>query len=200
VQRLSRTLLQLNIATRTYHVDADTPWLDLMVPSVTIERYVAHLLKVYGFEAPIEAAFRYTPGLASRVDLRARTRAGLLAHDLVRLGTSASQLAQLPQRFTTFNSVTEALSWMYVVERATLLHPGVHRYLVDRLGEAGYVSSYLTAYNGMASLRWSELGVALDAEATSASVTRQLVLGASQAFCAQREWFHETEALRPTAT
>lgn len=200
MQRLSRTLLQLNIATRTYHVDADTSWLDLMVPSVAIEGYVAHLVKVYGFEAPIEAAFRYTPGLASRVDLRARTRAGLLAHDLVRLGTSASQLAQLPQRFTTFNSVIEALGWMYVVERATLLHSGVHRYLVYRLAEVGHASSYLTAYQGTASLRWSELGAALDAEATSASVTRQLVLAASQAFCAQREWFHETEALRSTAT
>lgn len=196
VQRLSRTLLQLNIATRTYHVDADTPWLDLMVPSVGIERYIEHLIKVYGFEAPIESALRYTPGVASRVDLRTRTRAGLLAHDLLRLGVTASQLAQLPQRFTTFGSVVEALGWLYVVERSTLLHPGVHRYLTLHLPEVVCASSYLAAYDGLASLRWSELGVAFDAEASSASVTRQLVVAASQAFCAQREWFQEREALR----
>jgi heme oxygenase len=200
VQRLSRTLLQLNIATRTYHVDADTPWLDLMVPSVGIERYISHLIKVYGFEAPIESAFRYTPGLASRIDLRGRTRAGLLAHDLMRLGTTASQLTQLPQRFTTFSSVVEALGWMYVVERSTLLHAGVHRYLLQRLPEVSHASSYLSAYDGLASLRWAELGVAFDAEATSASVTREIALAASQAFCALRAWFHQGEALRSTAT
>jgi heme oxygenase len=197
---MSRTQLQLNVATRAYHVDADTPWLDLMVPDISIQRYVSYLLKVYGFEAPIEAAFRYTPGLASRVDLRARTRAGLLAHDLMRLGTSASQLAQLPQRFTTFSSVVEALGWMYVVERSTLLHAGVHRYLVEHLPDVSQASSYLLAYEGVASLRWSELGAALDSEASSASVTRPLVLAANQAFCAHREWFHEREELRSTAT
>lgn len=200
VQRLSRTLLQLNIATRSYHVDADTPWLDLTVPRVEPQHYVSHLIKVYGFEAPIESAFRYTPGLASRVDLRSRTRAGLLAHDLMRLGVSASQLAQLPQRFTTFGSVIEALGWMYVVERSTLLHPGVHRDLALRLPEVACASTYLTAYDGMASLRWSELGIALDTESSSAAVTRQLALAASQAFCAQREWFHVREPLRSFAT
>lgn len=200
MQPLSRTLLQLNIATRAHHVDADTPWLDLMVPRIGTEQYVSYLIKVYGFEAPIEAAFRYTPGLALRIDLRARTRAGLLAHDLMRMGTSASQLAQLPQRFTTFSSVIEALGWMYVVERSTLLHAGVHRYLVDRIPEVSQASSYLSAYGGVANLRWSELGIALDTEASSAVVTRQLVLAASQAFCAHRAWFQEREGLRSTAT
>jgi heme oxygenase len=200
VQRLSRTLLQLNIATRSYHVDADTPWLDLMVPSVGLQRYIDHLMRVYGFEAPIESAFHYTPGLSSRVDLRARTRAGLLAHDLLRLGISASQLAQLPQHFTTFGSVVEAMGWMYVVERTTLLHAGVHRYLIQRLPELADAASYLSAYDGMASSRWSELGAAFDAEATSPAITRQLVVASSQAFCAQHKWFHNREPLRSLGT
>jgi heme oxygenase len=196
VQVLSRALLQLNIATRSYHVDADTPWLELMVPSVGVERYIGHLVKVYGFEAPIESAFRYTPGLASRIDLRARTRAGLLAHDLMRLGMTASQIAQLPQRCTTFGSVTEAMGWLYVIERSTLLHAGVLRYLTQRLPEVTYASSYLSAYDGMASLRWNELGLAFDSVAASGAVTRQVVLAASHAFCALREWFDKSDAMR----
>ena len=199
MHRLSRTLLQLNIATRAYHVDADMPWLDLMIASVKTERYAAHLLKVYGFEAPIESAFRYTPGLAARIDLRSRSRAGLLVQDLMRLDMTASHIAQLPQRFTTFNNPLEALGWMYVVERATLLHAGAYRHLSTHLPQASNALSYLSAYDGMASLRWSELGEALEAVASSAADTRKLVLAASQAFCALNEWFHESDALRSLA-
>src|SRR4030081_2093862 len=102
MQRLSRTVIQLNIATREHHLAVDAPWLDLMDPTVGKHRYVKHLVKIYGFEAPVEAAFRYTPGLGELVDLRARTRSGLLAQDLMRLGMSASRLTDMPQRFTTF--------------------------------------------------------------------------------------------------
>src|SRR4030095_8815125 len=133
VQRLSRTLLQLNIATRKHHDAADAPWLDLMVPSVDTRDYGDHLIKIYGFEAPLESALRYTPGLSTLIDLRARTRTGLLAQDLMRLGMTASQIANLPQRFVAFSDAVDALGWMYVVERAALRHGGVLRYLVEHL-------------------------------------------------------------------
>src|SRR5437868_12190691 len=82
--RLSRTLIQLNLATQEHHIAADAAWLELLVPGVTRARYVEHLIKVYGFEAPLEAALRYTPGLSSVIDVR--PRAGLIAQDLMRLG------------------------------------------------------------------------------------------------------------------
>ena len=200
VQRLSRTLIQLNIATRPHHVAADAPWLDLMVPEVEPRDYIAHLVKVYGFEAPLEAAFRYTPGLGSLIDLRGRMRTGLLAQDLLRLGMSASQIAQLPQRFTTFTHAGVALGWMYVVERSTLLHGGVRRYLAQRLPEAACASSYVSAYDGTAGARWSELGAAFDAVAHSPSMTRQIVRAGNQGFRALRDWFHPGIALRSVGT
>jgi heme oxygenase len=190
VQRLSRTLIQLNIATRPHHAAADQPWLDLMGPSVDKSRYLALLLLVYGFEAPLDSAFRYTPGLTSLIDLRGRTRTGLLAQDLMRLGVSASQLAQLPQRFMTFSSAAEALGWMYVVERATLVQGSARRHLIQRLPELTCATSYLEAYDGVTSLRWSELGSAFDGVATAPMVTRQLIRAATEGFRAMRDWFH----------
>jgi heme oxygenase len=195
VQRLSRTLIRLNIATRAHHAAADEPWLDLMVPTVEKDAYTAHLIEVYGFEAPLEAAFRYTPGLTSLIDLRARMRTGLLAQDLLRLGMTASQIAQLPQRFATFASAGEALGWMYVIERSTLLHGSVRRYLMTRLPDLACATSYLSAYDGSASARWAELGDAFDALAQTPTMTQACVRAAHQAFRAQREWFQNRDAM-----
>lgn len=190
VQRLSRTLIQLNIATRPHHVDADRPWLDLMGPAVDRARYMALLILVYGFEAPLDSAFRYTPGLSALIDLRGRMRTGLLAQDLMRLGMSASQIAQLPQRFMTFSSAAEALGWMYVVERATLVQGTARRHLIQRIPELISATTYLEAYDGVTGLRWSELGSAFDAVTTAPSVTHQLIRAAADGFRAMREWFH----------
>lgn len=194
MQRLSRTLIQLNIATRAHHVEADQPWLDLMGPGVDRARYAALLILVYGFEAPLDSAFRYTPGLSALLDLRGRTRTGLLAQDLMRLGMSASHIAQLPQRFMTFSSAAEALGWMYVVERATLVQGTARRHLIQRIPDLTSATTYLEAYDGVTSLRWSELGSAFDAVATSPSVTRQLIGAATEGFRAMREWFHSFAA------
>jgi heme oxygenase len=200
MQRLSRTVIQLNMATRSHHVEADAPWLDLMVPTTGKHRYLNHLLKVYGFEAPLEAALRYTPGVGALVDLRARMRSGLIAQDLIRLGVSASRLADLPQRFVTFAGPAEALGWMYVIERATLLHGSIRRYLIQHIPGAEEATSYLAAYDGEAGQRWRELGSAFDAISPSPVVTRQIISAAHAGFHALCEWFRATDASQQAST
>jgi len=191
---LSRTLIQLNLATRERHPTADGLWLELMVPGVRKSDYIRQLIMVYGFEAPLEAALRYTPGLNALVDLRAHSRAGLLVQDLMRLGIGPSRIAGLAQRFTTFSSPAEALGWMYVVERATLLHGSVRRFLNARLMELSSASSYLSAYDGVTGDRWSDLGGALDAVAATPAGKRQLLRAADLGYEALAQWF----CVRPT--
>lgn len=200
MQRLSRTLLQLNLATQEHHVAADAPWLELLVPSVTRWQYVEHLIKVYGFEAPLEAALRYTPGLSALVDLRSRVRSGRIVQDLMRLGLSAGRIATLGQRFVTFSSTLEALGWMYVAERAALLHAAVRRYLTLRVPDLDSATSYLSAYDGVAGDRWSDLGNALEAVAHTPLAEHQLVLAAHQGFLGFCEWFDGGTALRSVGT
>jgi len=200
MQPLSRTVIRLNMATRSHHMEADAPWLDLMSSGVTRQRYLAQLCRVYGFEAPLEAAFRYTPGLSALVDLRARTRSGLIAQDLIRLGMSASRLADLPQRFTTFANHAEALGWMYVIERSTLLHAGVRRYLTQHLPGLADATTYLAAYDGVTGLRWSELGSALDTMPQDPTELPQILRAANAGFRAMRDWFRDDESLQQVGT
>jgi heme oxygenase len=200
MQRLSRTLIHLNVVTREHHAAADAPWLDLMGATVEKQAYASHLIRVYGFEAPLEAAFRYTPGLAVLLDLRVRTRAGLIVQDLMRLGLGPARIAQLEQRFATFSTAAEALGWMYVAERSTLLHGAVRRYLALRIPEAADALSYLSAYDGVAAARWSDLGNALDAVAEVPSVKRQLLRATHEGFLALCEWHHGGLALQPVGT
>lgn len=195
--RLSRMLIQLNLATREHHIAADTPSLELLVPTVSKQRYIEHLIKVYGFEAPLEAALRYTPGLSSLVDRR--PRAGLIVQDLMRLGLGAGRIAALGQRFMTFSSTTEALGWLYVAERATLLHDTVRRYLTRRIPALDCATSYLAAY-GDAGRRWSELGNAMEMVAHAPPAKRQLIRAANQGFLAWRDWFDGGTALLSVGT
>jgi heme oxygenase len=200
MQRLSRTLIRLNLATRQYHTRADAGWLDLRRPSVVKQDYVEQLIKVYGFEAPLESALRYTPGVQPLVDLRARMRAGLIVQDLVRLGLGPGRIAALPQRFISFATASEALGWMYVVERATLIHGSVRRYLMVRIPEASRASSYLAAYDGVAAARWSNFGSALDAVAQSPDVENQVLRAANQGFAALCAWLAVSQTYSAVGT
>ncbi|HEX3762633.1 MAG TPA: biliverdin-producing heme oxygenase [Kofleriaceae bacterium] len=200
MQRLTRTLIQLNLATREHHVAADEPWLELLVPTVSRRQYIEQLVKVYGFEAPLEAALRYTPGLSALVDLRPRVRTGLIVQDLMRLGLGPGRIAALGQRFMTFSSTVEALGWMYVAERATLLHGAVRRYLSLRIPDLGGATNYLAAYDGVAGDRWGDLGTALDTVAHTPAAKHQLMRAANQGFLAFCEWFDGGTALRSVGT
>src|SRR6185369_3339728 len=61
--------------------------------------YRLYLVRMYGFHAPIERALMASPQLAAVVpDAAMRNhKAGLLAHDLLALGASPRELAQLPR-------------------------------------------------------------------------------------------------------
>jgi heme oxygenase len=152
-----------------------------------------HLVRVYGFEAPLEAAHAYTPGLPSVIDVRSRVRSGLIARDLLALGISPARIAELPQgMIAPFATVAEALGWMYVYERSALLHEPVRRYLVARFPQLAGATSYLAA-GGEA--RWSEFADALEPYVRTRALQQHVVLGARDAFRCALEWFRGREAL-----
>jgi heme oxygenase (biliverdin-IX-beta and delta-forming) len=186
----SAMLLRLNTETRGEHSRADQPWLALLDADVTRARYLDHLVAIYGFEAPFEAAVALTHGVAERVQLRQRARSGLIVQDLLALGLTPSQIARLPQcqLDMPFRDPAEALGWMYVVERATLLHDAVRRYLEDRLEVSG-ACGYLSAYDGVAGARWQDLGRALDEVAAAPPAPDQIVAATRSAFACHRHWF-----------
>ena len=186
----SAMLTRLNMETRRDHSRADQPWLELLGADVTRARYVEHLVTLYGFEAPFEASIALTPGIGDRLQLRLRSRSGLIVQDLLALGLTPSRIARLPQcnLMLPFRDLPEALGWMYVVERATLLHDAVRHYLEDRLAVAG-ACGYLSAYDGVASTRWQELGRALDEAAAIPQAPEHIIAATRTAFACHRDWF-----------
>jgi heme oxygenase len=158
---------------------------------VTRWDYLQHLVKSYGFEAPLEAALAYTPQLKQVIDLRERSRAGLAVQDLLALGLSAGDVAKLPQCFpiAPFGSALEALGWMYVNERATLRYDGVLRYLTDRLPAARGALAYLSVYAGNVNRRWNELGHSIDQLARTPQRMATVVTAAHAAFRCLHGWY-----------
>jgi len=182
-------LTRLQLETRALHPEADAPWVDLMSSQATRDDYVATLLRTYGFEAPIEAAVALTPGMSAVLPLRQRARSGFIVQDLLSLGFTPSRIARLPQcsQIVPFRDVAEALGWMYVVERATLLHDTVRRALESRLPLQSF--SYLSAYDGAVGQRWQDFGHALDyVTLTHDNGAAQIVAAARVAFAAQHGW------------
>ncbi len=186
-------LARLDVETRPYHASADGLWRDLMEGSATPATYMHHLVRVYGFEAPLEAALAYTPGLSSVIDARGRVRSGLIVRDLLELGISAAKIAELPQSMIApFGSVAEALGWMYVSERASILHEPVRRYLVARFPTLAGATCYLAA-GGEA--RWNEFADALEPYVRTRALQQQVAAAARDAFRCALDWFRGREAV-----
>lgn len=190
-------LARLNTETRAQHPEADFPWLELMSADVSRSRYIDQLVATYGFEAPVEAVLALTPHLNEIIPLRPRARSGFIVEDLLALGITASKLARTPQcrDILPFRDPAEALGWMYVIERATLLHEAVRLHVTTRIANVS-AWSYLSAYRGTATQKWAELGAALDSFAITPASADAIVSAARTAFTLQRDWFATNPAQR----
>lgn len=186
-------LARIDVETRAYHVGTDGVWRDLMEGTATPATYMHQLMRVYGFEAPLEAALAYTPEIAAVIDVRGRVRSGLIARDLLALGISAGKIATLPQcMIAPFASVAEALGWMYVSERSALLHDPVRRHLIARFPQLAEATSYLAAASDT---RWNEFADALEPYVRTRALQQQVLAGARDASRCALEWFRGREVM-----
>ena len=188
--------MKLNMATRYSHAEVDEPWLDLLRPTVSRAHYLNHLVRTYGVLAPFEGACKYTPGLNRILDLVQQTRAGLIAQDLLALGLTPVQVATVPQchAITTFRNVAEALGWLYVIERSTLLQDGIRRHLLQQLPEVEPACAYLSAYEGRAGEHWMTFGRVLDRIGARVEVADEIVSAANVGFEIVKKWSRNPRA------
>lgn len=168
-----------------------------MTPDVTTRAYVDQLVRVYGFEGPLEAALAYTPNLELVIDVHERFRAGFIAQDLLGLGLRPAEVARLPQCvLAPFASPLEGLGWLYAIERTTLLHDEIRRYLHVRLPAAFDACVYLSAGEGMVNARWYELGRRIDRTARTSRMVEDVIAGAHAAFRSWLDWSARDTLLR----
>ena len=182
---------RLNDETRVHHGEADASFDQLFVTSTKVRQYIGFLIRVYGFEAPVEAALAATPGLEDLLDLESRSRSSRISADLMALGLLPTEIAALPMCLNVpqFRGAAEALGWMYVTERTTLTHSVVRRHLLTTMPrEMNKASAYLTSYAGVVGTRWRELGHALDLVGMHPAIADRVIGAAHDAFRCHRRW------------
>jgi len=180
------------------HVEVEREWYGLLRDrSVAREEYGRQLTVTYGFESPFELACSQIPGLAGAIDLRGRWRAGLIVRDLLALGVAPEDVSRIRcHALARFQDAAEALAWMYVVERPTLIYGELRDDLTSRFVDLSHATAYLGAYDGTASRRWAELGIALDRVCISDRVCARVVDAAHAAFRARSDWRAGSAPLR----
>jgi heme oxygenase len=189
---------RLSAETKRHHADADSDFDVLFLQDTTTANYLVFLMRVYGFEVPLETALATTPNLELMLDLSERRKTQFLVEDVQALGLTARDLDQLPQclAIPQFRGAAEALGWMYVVERATLAHAVIRRHLLTRLPrEMATASQYLRSYEGVLGSRWRSFGVVLDDVARQPAIADRIVTAANEAFRAQRRWIQHEQAV-----
>lgn len=187
---------RLNEETSNHHAEADSDLDVLFRKDATSTDYMLYLMRIYGFEAPLESTLVMTPALDLMIDLKERSRAGLIASDLLALGLRPSQVADVPMCLTvpSFRGAAEALGWMYVVERATLAHSIIRHHLLTKFPTVmARASSYLQSYSGVVGTRWRKFGATLDHVARHPAIADRLVASANEAFRCQRRWVQQDQ-------
>ena len=185
-------LSQLNASTRHFHADVDEPWLGLLRPDVGPSDYLTVLVRTYGLVAPFESACKYTPGLGQLIDLRHLMRAGLIAQDLLALGLTPAQVSTIATcpSITMFMTLHEALGWLYVIERSTLLQDGIRRHLQHRVPQLEKASSFLASYDDG---HWSVFGQVLEAVGSDLEALHEIISASQSAFEIARRWLKTGE-------
>jgi heme oxygenase len=185
-------LARLAGETRVHHAEADAD-VDryLFGTATTRGDYRVYLARLYGFVMPLEAALGSVPGLGEMVDIADRAKAPALLHDLVNLGTTLEELAELPQCLSipVHRGPASALGWMYVVERPMLATSVLRRHLATRLPqEMAFASAYLQLYSGSLGARWRDLGIAMERVAQTQAIADRIVAAANDAFRTLARW------------
>jgi heme oxygenase len=183
-----RMLVRLGLETRTHHASADEDRLALL-DVANIDRYRAFLVRVHGFESVVEEALVRMHGL-DRELLASRLKTKALRADLAALGASADEIVRLPRCSNVhLRSAPQAMGWLFVIERHTLLAGVIVRQLVRRLGDQLHgATAYLNAYGQEPGRRFRALGDALNACARRHSASA-IVAAANECFRVQRQWY-----------
>jgi heme oxygenase len=188
----------LSRETKHFHAAADNDRLAMLGLAADRAHYASFLTRVYGFEAPLEATLLMTDGLDQWLDMRDRGHLRLLRADLQALGfNDLNALSRCPT-ISPFRHPAEALSWIYAVERNTLLQGLIERHLRSRLSEVLKAAGcYLAGQQRSNGQRIRELGTVMDRIAKDSVCAERIVVAAKAAFRTQHHWYEVAVRSQP---
>ena len=178
------TLERLRVATRLHQCVANSDRMALTA-SLSEASYVEYLVKLYGFEAPVEAALSIVPELAPLRQGQYCTSAALVT-ELCAHKFPAATLLEVPMfRHASFTSTTAALGWFYVALRSRDTHELLRSFLARSNPNLALCSVNLRTAPEL----WQQVERAFDCAGDSDAI----IAAALDAFDAQHQW------LRPHA-
>jgi heme oxygenase len=190
-------LQRLSTDTRAHHANADADRLAAMDVASRVE-YRTFLARVYGFESAVEDAISKALALDPDV-LDGRSKMDCLRQDLEALGLARSEIARLPVAATPkLRSHAQALGWLFVLERHTLVAGVLRRHLQRTITDAD-AFNYFSAYGDTTGARFRSLGEWL-ARVAQVCASGALATAAGEAFRAQRQWYRSTRSASVSQT
>jgi heme oxygenase len=188
-------LVRVAHETRPLHARADGDRLAFFDVATDLE-YRRLLARVHGFEAAVAEATVRVGGLDPHV-LASRTHVDELAGDLVALGADPVGVRVLPRPTVFIQTPAQALGWLFVVERNTLLAGLIRRALAARIADVAHRA--MTYFDACvpAGARLRAFGEVLAAHVEQELARPEdIVTATRQAFHAQHDWYARVVRMR----
>lgn len=165
--------------------------LDVKARFSQADAYRAHLERMWGFCAAIEALLQPESFGGSLADYETRRKQPLLTQDLIVLGAGPGDIASLPRCGSVPDLADPAAAFgcVYVLEGATLGGRTLLPLVENRLGfTAIRGASYLASYGDDVAPMWRSFGLALDAWCAAPARQASAALAAVGTFDALAGW------------
>ena len=175
--------------------------LGLLEPGLSIRRYRQVLEIFFGFYAPIEAGLAQLVAARPPPGFSLKARSALLAGDLLTLGLSGRELAELPRcrSLPPLSNREELAGCLYVLEGASLGGRVIARALDTRLGIAkDSGASFFVGDAEATSARWREVLAWLDGLIHDGARSDVVVTAARATFLAFASWAEKRMACWPS--
>jgi heme oxygenase (biliverdin-IX-beta and delta-forming) len=172
--------------------------LDLLEPSLTLERYRRVIRAFYGFYAPVEAELAQLASARPAPPFPLPARSLLLARDLLALGASPAEVISLPhcQERPLLSSTERRAGCLYVLEGASLGGQVIARAIARNLGlGSDHGASFFVGDGDGTAARWKRVLAWLE-EVGSGDDRENIVEAARQTFSTLGRWLKAQGATR----
>ena len=181
------------------HLDAQLPLLD---PHLSISRYRDVLEVFLGFYAPLEAKLALASSAVSPLGLPLRLRTELIERDLLALGASRRQVAELPRctDLPRLSCLEDLAGCLYVLEGACLGGQVIAPALQRRLGlDRDTGASFFIGDAEATPARWNRVLGWLESLPSAGARVEDIVASACATFSALIEWVTRRRAAGGTS-
>jgi heme oxygenase len=165
--------------------------LDLLDADLSPDRYRRILECFFGFYAPVEAGLARVASAGPALGLPLRARTGLIESDLLSLGLSRREVADLPRcaELPRLSCPEELAGCLYVLEGACLGGRVIAPALRERLGVAqGSGASFFIGDADGTQARWTDFLAWLEGLVRAGAPAAKIVASARATFLAFALW------------